>query len=180
MSDEDMNLDDNEMSSSTPSKKGGGVASLLPGILKWVAIIIGAIILIVTVVVITMNIMNANAPAKTVIPMTEDFTSKREVLDWYSSLGQIRTKTNDILPTSVIVEVVLGYKSQDKVTSAEITQRQIEIRDFLRRYFRNKESAELNNEDALRIEIRNAINDDILSTSKIKDVRFLSLEVIEQ
>ena len=140
------------------------------------------VIAIVTVVVITMKIMNSNAPVQTVVPAAEEFTSKREVLDWYSSLGSIRTKTSDVLPVSVIVEVVLGYKSQDKVTSTEITQRQIEIKDFLRRYFTGKTSAELrpNNEEALRIEIRNAINDDILSSSKIKDVRFLSLEVIEQ
>lgn len=182
MSDEDLNIDDSEIGVSAPVKKNRGVSSFLPTLLKWIAIVIGAIILIVTVVVITMKIMNSNAPVQTVVPAAEEFTSKREVLDWYSSLGSIRTKTSDVLPVSVIVEVVLGYKSQDKVTSTEITQRQIEIKDFLRRYFTGKTSAELrpNNEEALRIEIRNAINDDILSSSKIKDVRFLSLEVIEQ
>ena len=36
------------------------------------------------------------------------------------------------------------------------------------------------NEEKRRIEIRNAINDDILSSSKIRDVRFLSLQIIEQ
>ena len=31
--------------------------------------------------------------------------------------------------------VALGYKEDDKVASAEITKRQIEIKEFLRRYF---------------------------------------------
>jgi flagellar FliL protein len=97
-------------------------------------------------------------------------------------LGQIRTKSSDILPASIVVEVVLGYKLDDKATASEITSRQIEIKDFLRRYFTEKTSLELrpSNEDKLRVEIRNSINDDILSTTKIRDVRFLSLEVIEQ
>jgi hypothetical protein len=32
----------------------------------------------------------------------------------------------------------------------------------------------------LQMEIRNTINDDILSTSRIKDVKFLTLDVLEQ
>ena len=97
-------------------------------------------------------------------------------------MGQISAKTSDDIPASVMVEVVLGYKQDDKATSSEITARQIEIKDFLRRYFsqRTVEELKANNEDKLRIEIRNAINDDILSSSKIRDVRFLSLNVIEQ
>ncbi len=159
--------------------RGGGI---IPTILKWVAIVVGAIILIVTVVVITMNIMNKNSPSQTVIPTSEDYVKSREVLDWYSSIGQIRTKTSDANPCSVVVEVVLGYKTQDKVTSTEITQRQIEIKDFIRRYFTQKSASELKpqNEREMQIEIRNSINDDILTNSKIKDVRFMSLEVIEQ
>jgi len=119
---------------------------------------------------------------QTATPISQDYVGRREVLDWYTSLGSIRTKTSDAIPASVVVDVVLGYKSQDKITSAEITSRQIEIKDFLRRFFTEKTASELKpqNEDKLRIEIRNTINDDILSTSKIKDVRFLSLDVIEQ
>ena len=104
------------------------------------------------------------------------------MLSWYNSLGQVKTKTCDEIPASVVVEVVLGYKVDDKTTATEITQRQIEIKDFLRRYFTGKTAAELrpNNEAKLQMEIRNTINDDILSTSRIKDVKFLTLDVLEQ
>lgn len=181
MADDDLGFDDNNEGSSA-EKKGKGLGGLLPSLLKWVAIALGAIILIVTVVVITMKVVGGNTTQQATIPVSQEYVGKREVLDWYTSLGQISTKTSDALPASVIVEVVLGYKKEDKAASTEITSRQIEIKDFLRRYFTEMTVNDLRpkNEDKRRIEIRNAINDDILSSSKIKDVRFLSLQVIEQ
>ena len=181
MANESMDFEDNETTGES-EKKSKGIGGLLPTLLKWVAIVLGAIILIVTVVVITMKIVGGNTSQQAVIPVSQEYGSKREVLDWYTSLGQISTKTSDSIPASVIVEVVLGYKQADKATSTEITQRQIEIKDYLRRYFtqRTVEDLRPRNEENRRIEIRNAINDDILSSSKIRDVRFLNLQIIEQ
>ena len=179
--DDDLNIDGEETSDES-GKGSGGFGGILPSILKWVAIVVAAIILIVTVCVITMKVMNKNNPSQASIPISDDYKKQREVLDWYSSIGSIRTKTSDATPATVIVEVVLGYKTQDKVTSTEITQRQIEIKDFIRRYFTQKTASQLKpqNERELQIEIRNSINDDILMDSKIKDVKFMNLEVIEQ
>ncbi|MBQ3670570.1 MAG: flagellar basal body-associated FliL family protein [Treponema sp.] len=181
MADEDENgMDDEGMDggSTTSAKKG----LFIPSFLKWVAIGIGAIILIVTVVVITMKIVGTNSANVPVVPQGEEFVQNREILDWYTSLGQIQTKTSGNEPASVMVDVVLGYKKEDKATSTEITQRTVELKDFLRRYFTQKTPDELRpqNEENLKIEIRNAINDSILSSSKIKDVRFLKLRVIQQ
>lgn len=181
MANESMDFEDNETTGES-EKKSKGIGGLLPTLLKWVAIVLGAIILIVTVVVITMKIVGGNTAQQAVIPVSQEYGSKREVLDWYTSLGQVSTKTSDSIPASVIVEVVLGYKQADKAASTEITQRQIEIKDYLRRYFTELTVEDLRprNEEKRRIEIRNAINDDILSSSKIRDVRFLSLQIIEQ
>ena len=183
MADEDTSLDDNDLDSSVGGKKKGkGMGGLLPTLLKWIAIVIGSIILIVTVVIITMKVMGTNNTATVAVPVSPEYTTKRELLSWYNSLGQVKTKTCDEIPATVVVEVVLGYKVDDKTTATEITQRQIEIKDFLRRYFTGKTTDELkpNNEVKLQMEIRNTINDDILSTSRIKDVKFLQLDVIEQ
>ncbi len=185
MADEnDLDLNDDTGSvddlGAAPKKKGAG--GLLPVLLKWIAIGLVALILIVTVVVITVKVIGGSQSQVAALPTTEEYTSTKEILDWYNSLGQIRTKTSDVNPSSVIVDVVLGYKKEDKATSTEITQRTVELKDFLRRYFTQKSVDELKpqNEEALRIEIRNAINDSILSSSKIKDVRFLTLDVIQQ
>ncbi len=180
--DEDFGMDGGgEDAGAAPAKKGG-IGGLLPTLLKWVAIAIGAIVLIVTVVIITMNIMNKNGSGSAnVVPISAEYTSKREELDWYQSIGQISTTTSDTPSANVIVEVVLGYKTEDKAASAEITKRQIEIKDFLRRYFKAKSKNELRvqDEDKLKMEIRNSINDDILTKSKIRDVKFMTLTVIE-
>ena len=178
--DEGLGLDDGGDAPAASSKGGKGL--LIPGLLKWVAIGLAAIILIVTVVVITMKVVGGNSTGtNAAIPMTEEYTASKEILDWYTSLGLIQTRTMEANPASVRVDVVLGYKKEDKATSTEITQRTVELKDFLRRYFTQKTADELRpqNEENLKIEIRNAINDTILSSSKIKDVRFMQMDVIQ-
>ncbi len=126
--------------------------------------------------------IGGNTSRQAVIPVSQEYGSKREVLDWYTSLGQVSTKTSDAIPANVIVEVALGYKQADKAASTEITQRQTEIKDYLRRYFTalTVEDLRPRNEEKRRIEIKQAINQKILKDSEIRDVRFLSLQIIEQ
>jgi len=168
-----------DSSASVKKSKGGG---LFNSLLKWVAIALGAIILIVVIVVVTVKILNKNTAATPVLMLSDEYQVQREILDWYTSLGAIRTKTSDDIPASVVVDIALGYKKDDKQCSTEITQRNIELKDFLRRYFTQKTIAELRpqNEQKLKIELRNEINDEILSSSKIKDISFLQLDVLEQ
>lgn len=102
--------------------------------------------------------------------------------DWYKSVGVIQTTTCDETPATVRINVYLGYKKGDTATSTEITSRSVELKDFLRKYFRGKTAAELlnsNNEEKLKMEIRNGINDNVLSSSKIRDISFDQLDVIE-
>lgn len=165
------------------SKKGGGLKGILPQLLKWVLIGVAAIIFIVTVVVITTIIINGKGKPQTVVPVGVEYTTDREVLDWYTSLDQVRTTTSDEpLPASVVVQVVLGYKKDDKQASTEITARRIEITDFLRRYFSESTVSDLRpqNEEILRQNIRDQINDEILSNARIRDVRFTTKDVIQQ
>lgn len=183
MADEDdLSLDDGG-SSSVPEKKGG-LGGLIPGLLKWVIIGLAAIIVIVVVVVVTVKITGKNSASVTAIPSSEEYVSgQREIYDWYTSIGMIQTTTCDDIPATVRVDVALGYKKDDKATSTEITQRTVELKDFLRRYFSGKTASELrntNNEDNLKNELKNGINDKILSSSRIRDVVFLQKDVIEQ
>ena len=182
MADEDeINLDDNGSSS---SDKKGGLGGIFPSLLKWIIIGLAAVIVIVVVVVITVKITGKNSTTVTAIPASEEYVSgQREIYDWYTSLGIIQTTTCDEPPATVRVDVALAYKKDDKATSTEITQRTVELKAFLRRYFSGKTAAELrntNNEDALENEIKNGINDKILSSSRIRDVVFQQKDVIEQ
>ena len=138
--------------------------------------------LIVTVVIITMNVMGGNKTRQTQVPISEEYKEYAEELDWYQSLGEIQTRTSDASHASVLVNIFLGYKKEDKVASAEITAQKIPIRDFLRNYFADKSVEDLSpkNEERLKIEIRNEINDRILNKSKIRKISFDKLQVVVQ
>ncbi|MCH5294639.1 MAG: flagellar basal body-associated FliL family protein [Treponema sp.] len=162
--------------------KKGGLKGVVPGLLKWILIGVGAVILIVTIVVITTLILNKGGKKQTFIPVSEEYTTQREDYDWYTSLDQIRTSTSDAMPASVSVTIALGYKKDDKAASAEITSRRIEIIDFLRRFFSEKTVEELKpqNEEVLKQQIRDQINDDILSNARIRAVMFTAKDVVQQ
>ena len=179
--DDEINLDDGG-AGAAPAKKGG-LGGILPGILKWVIIGLAAVIVIVVVVVVTVKITSKNIASAGAIPSSEEYVSgQREIYDWYTSLGVIQTTTCDDPPATVRIDIALGYKKDDKATSTEITQRTVELRSFLRRYFNGKTAYDLraSNEDAVLNEIKNGINDKILSSSRVRAVEFQQKDVIEQ
>jgi len=116
----------------------------------------------------------------TAIPTSEEYVSgQREILDWYTDLGIVQTETSD--KKTVRVDIAIGYKKDDKATSLEIAKRTTEIKAFLRRYFNGKSSSELrntSNEDTLENEIKNGINDKILSSGRIRDIVFQQKDVL--
>ena len=181
---DDNNMDglDDEGTGAAPTKKGGAKSGIL-GLLKWILIAVAAIIVIVTVVFITIRITSKNGPSGTDnFTMAPEYTSKRETYDWYTSLDQINTNTDETPSASVRVQVALGYKKDDKAASTEITNRRVEITDTLRRFFSEQTASDLRpqNEEVLRQNIKDLLNDTILSDSRIRDVRFTALDVISQ
>ena len=162
--------------------KKGGFKGAFPALLKWILIGLATVIFIITVVFIAVKIMTGNSTPQTAIPVGDEYVTQREDFDWYTSLDQVRTTTNDAIPASVIVQVALGYKKDDKAASTEITARRIEIIDFLRRYFSTKSKEDLRpeNEQVLKQQIRDQLNDDILSNSRIRAVMFTTKDVVSQ
>lgn len=180
MSDQDdINLEGDDLSLDGGGKKKRG-SGLLPQLLKWTAIVLGSLIFIVTVVVITVQIIGGGGKNQTSIPVSEEYTGTREVLQWYQAVGETRTRSNDVIPASIVVNIAFGYPLDDKATPIELSSRLVEIKDFLRSFFQRKTAAELRNEEKIKIEIRNSINDTILTKSKIRDVRFTQYEIVEQ
>lgn len=182
MADDADNLGDDGIGGDSGSSRKGRGKGIFPGILKWILIGVAGIILVVTIVIIVDSIRDKKAKPVTAVGVSEEYTVNRPSYDWYTSLDQIRTMSNDTTPASVTVTIALGYKKDDKQASTEITEKRIEIIDFLRRYFSSKTFVELSFEfeDILREEIRNQINDDILSNSKIRDVRFTQKDIVQQ
>ena len=111
-----------------------------------------------------------------VLPAVDDYKSETAVYSWTSAF---ELKMNNADGAAVSAAVVLGYKLDDKATATDIKAHDVELREYLRRFFMGKSSAELSptNEDNLEMEIRNGINDFILSSSKIRAVKFQSLDI---
>jgi len=113
----------------------------------------------------------------TPFPVSEEFREKREPLLYSQVIDAITVHTIDSVP--VTVQVAFGYASDDKATPQEISTRKIEITDFLRSYFQTKTTHELRQEEKIKIEIRDEINDNVLTRNRIKDVRFTKYEIVE-
>lgn len=182
MADDGLNIDEGAEGAEAAPPKKGLAAGFIVAILKGVAIGVGGVVLVTVIAWLVANKVSSSKAAENPVQLiNDDIKPKRETLDWYSSIDEIRTKTSDKPPATVTVDIVLGYKHDDKATSTEITQRKYELIDFLRRYFTAKSMLELKpqNEGNLKIELRNAINDEILSNGKIHDVMFSKLDILE-
>jgi flagellar FliL protein len=183
MSDSDDILDDGESPDASASpKKRSGLASILPNILKFAAIGIGALIFIVTVAVITYNIMNKGGKSQTVImDSASPYVGKRPIYAMYTGVGTVNTRTRDERNHSVTVVMNIGYDAEDGTTAAELSTRQYELRDFVRNYFSAKYASELKpeNEARLKQDIKDALNNRFLDTAKVRLILFDRLDVMD-
>ena len=182
MSDTDeLDLDGGDSSGIDTAKKTSGLAALLPNLLKFIAIGLGALIFIVTVSVITYNILNKGGQSQTVIPVNSPFVGSRPTYQYFTLIGQVRTNTSDPVPWSVVVNMQLGHDENDNATATELTSRLHELQDFVRVFFKSKMARELRpeNEPRLKQEIMEQINTRILNTSRVRIVTFTQLEVMQ-
>jgi flagellar FliL protein len=163
-------------------KKGAGLAALLPNLLKFVAIGLGALIFIVTVTVITFNIMNAGGRSQTAVTVSSSpYIGKRPIYLYYEGIGVVRTRSNDPTPNSVVVDIAIGYEENDKNAQTELIARRFELQDFVRRFFSSKSARELaiENDARLKQEIIEALNTQVLNSAKAKNIVFKQLDVME-
>ena len=178
---DDLDLDGGDSSGIDAPKKASGLAALLPNLLKFIAIAIGAIIFIVTVSVITFNVLNRGGRSQTIIPASSPFVGSRPTYQYFTLIGVVRTTTSDINPYAVAVNMQLGYDENDNATATELTNRLNELQDFVRVFFRSKRAMDLtpDNERRLKQEILEQINTRILNTARVREVTFSQLDVMQ-
>jgi len=184
----DVELDDIEggdapEGASPAKKKSGGMGNILPTILKFVAIGLGATVFIVTVSIITVNIVNSKGASQTVISdPSSPYVGKRPEYAYYDMLGSITVRTSDYpVSVSVTVDMIIGYDLSDSAASLELVSRRFELRDLIRRYFAQKTAAELapEREDTLKAEIREMLNTRFLDSRGARIILFNRLDVME-
>jgi flagellar FliL protein len=156
-------------------KAGKPSNGALPKILKFVAIGVGALIFIVTIVVVTFNVLNGSGKqAQATIPQTESYAAVKPPLASYELIGSINTTTSDTVPYSVSVFPILQYDIGDTVTQTELTARKDQLQDFMRSYFRGKKIDDLapEKEGNIKNEIRELLNTTILEKARVRAVLF--------
>jgi flagellar FliL protein len=183
MSDQEL-LDESEAGGGGGEEKkkkagAGRLGSLLPTLLKIVGFGLGAVILIVTVSVITYNLLSKGGKQQTDIPATESYLGKKPQYQMFT-LDPMTVQTMDSTYT-VRVEMIFAYDENDNTAGAEFSSRRAEIHDSLRQYFRNKTAEQLRpeNEEQVKREIQQRLNTQILDKARIRKVLFRSFDVME-
>jgi len=160
------------------AKKGGG---FLFTILKFAAIGLGALIFIVTVVIVTFNIMNGSGQKQAVVPQTESYNAVKPIYIPYDGVGTITTQTADAIPHNLSVNIILEYDQGDNATQTELIGRKNQMIDFIRRFFRSKTADELTpeNENMLKNDIKEQLNTNVLDKARVRGVLFTQFDVYE-
>lgn len=182
MFDQDEEVGGEEPQSTAGKKKIGFLPAIVIDILKWSAIVIGAIIFIVVTVIITVRFMGqGNQATATRLPLESEYEGEsRELLDWYSELGEIRGRTNDEPPHTFIVAAHLGYDPEDEQVLPELLRRSVQIKELISMELASRSIAELEgneNREALKRKLLQDINS--LMIDDIREIAFDRYEFIQ-
>lgn len=180
MSDDMFDTEDELTPDEAGGKTGGFLPSIVVQILKWVAIAIGVIVFIVTIVVITVNLLFEGRDQQTGLLASEEYRSAPPRRAWSSDLEEIRTRTADSTPSTVIVDINLGFEEGATQIQSEILARRPQLRDLVRNFLGTKTARELRpeNEQTIKDELRRMIND-AMPGEPIREIAFDRLEVVE-
>jgi len=182
MADDDIDMDGGEApETSSTFKKKSGLAAILPTILKFTAIGLGAVIFIVTVSVITVRAMRPDGRTQTITDPASPYIGTQPMLQWFTGIGTVSTNTRDSTPTTVTVIMHLGHDQGDTVTSSELFGRQHELRHFTRNFFATRFAEDLRpeNEQRLMREIMEILNTRYLNNARVRRIVFERLDVME-
>ena len=181
MADEDGFLEDDVAAGQDleVGQKMGFLPAVTLKILKWGVLGLVAIIFIVTVVVVTVSIINRGAQPQALPSMSQEYVGKTPTYSTFDAIPEIRTRTMDDNPATVIVKVVLGYDEGNKAVQGELVKRTTQITDWLRNYFSEKREKDLipKNDRVLKNEIKDHINR-VLTTGQVREVYFVDFNVI--
>ena len=178
---DDLDIDGGDSQGIDSPKKASGLSALLPNLLKFIAIGLGALIFIVTVSVITYNVLNTGGRSQPIPPVNSPFVGSRPTYMYFTLIGTVRTATSDPVPWTVVVNLEIGYDESDNATATELTARLPQLREFVRVFFRSKRARDLSpdNEARLKQELMEQINTRIMNTGRIRDIAIIQLDLMQ-
>ena len=173
---DDMFDADDDVVGAEEAQPGQKRVGFLPGvviqILKWVGIILGAVIFIVTVVVVTVNFLNRGSASQTRVPQSAQYQAEIPILAWFEQVGELRGSTADQQRTTFIVEAFLGYDGENNALVNELILRRFQLIGLFNDYFGDRTVAELDgpqNKPRVEQELLDTINR-MLRDGQVQDI----------
>ena len=170
---DDMFDADDDVVGAEETQPGQKRVGFLPGvviqILKWVGIILGGVIFIVTVVVVTVNFLDRGSVSQTRVPQSEEYRAEMPILTWFEQVGELRGSTADEQQTTYIVEPFLGYDGENNALVNELILRKIQLIGIFNDYFGGKSVDDLKHKDVVEQELLDAINR-MLRDGRVQDI----------
>ncbi len=164
-------------------KKIGFLPAIVIKILKWVAFVLVAVVFIVTVVVLTLKIMNPVASAPDYYYDTEELRNTLPNLQWYNvGDSDIRCRTADVdKKVILIVKVSVGFNAKSKDLHQELIEKTPKLRDEIRVFFGEKMGDDLLPKDEVKVkeELKRRINRMLSGSDRVQDVIFTDFNMVE-
>ena len=184
MADKDDDFMEGEDAAGAGEAKEGGAkkpifaSAFLMQILKWVAIILGSVLFIVTVVVIVVNIMGVGQQKTDRVAESPEYETVVPVLGWYTGIVELRGVTTD--SKTYVVKMLIGYDKADPNMEPAIAERRVQITDMLLTWFSKQDGSflvSITNRDQIRETIKAEINH--MLEKPVKDIRFESFQILD-
>jgi flagellar FliL protein len=177
MSDEQQDLNLEEVGAGADAaagpRSGGLLSGMLLNILKWAAIGIGAVIIVVTTTVITVRIVSKGNQQQGLAAISPAYATKQPPLASFDDIEQIRGQTADDPPAIFLMQVSLAYDANDKLIGPEIGGRKRQIQSLILTDISQKTAADLvpANYNKLQAELLDIINS-VMKDGKVQGVMF--------
>ncbi|MCL2791619.1 MAG: flagellar basal body-associated FliL family protein [Spirochaetaceae bacterium] len=163
-------------------KKIGFLPAIIIKILKWTAIILAGVVFIVTVVVVTIRIMNPVSSTPNFFFDTEELQNTLPTLQWYDVGEEIRGRTADTdRRVMILVRVSVGFNPRARALHTELIDKTPKLRSEIRVFFGEKYERELlpRNERQIKEELRRRLNVMLSGNDRILDLIFTDFNIVE-
>lgn len=169
--DDQEGLDDVEV-----GKKVGILPALVIKILQIAAIAIAGILLVITVSVVTFNILSKGKTGQSPQIVSPEYSDKKEIYEYFGAINQVRGQTLDNPPKNFLAVITIGYQPGNKTIQSELTSRIERIKNLIFIYLSNKTAEELSSDkiEFLQTDLKRRIND--IMKEKIEEVLFTELQ----
>ncbi|MBN1799283.1 MAG: flagellar basal body-associated FliL family protein [Spirochaetales bacterium] len=185
MADEDRFLDsetDQATEEVEVGRKVGFIPALVLKALKWAAIGIIVVLLVIIVAYLTVQIaLQGRVPGQDLPPVSQQIAASTEIYQFYKNLQPLRGQTADNPPYIFTAEIHIAYEKGNNAMTTEINERDSQIHNLILKILGSKNASELNTNDfsLLERDITYSLNQ-IMRSGKIKAVFIQEMQTFPQ